>query len=52
MVVSSVLSKVARMTRLLTHCTSGGMAIILSHSSRVVASSFSAGTRWFNKPQP
>ena len=49
-VVSNVLSKAARMTRLLTHCTSGGLAMIFSHSSRVVSSSFSEGTRWLSIP--
>ena len=44
-VASIVVSSDVRMIRLLIHCTSGGRAMILPQSSRVVSSSLSAATR-------
>ena len=45
MVFSSDVSKAARMIRLLTHWTMGGVRMIRSQSSMVVSSNFSDSTR-------
>ena len=44
-VVSSVLSRAARMMRLLIHCTMGGVRMMRLQRSRVVCSKSSEDTR-------